>query len=132
MITLLYASFLSLLLLWLSYKVVQQRQRHQVGIGTGSVAELERAVRVHANFCEYVPLALLLLLLIESALVLPAWALHALGLVLVLGRLLHARGLAMSAGASSARVAGTVMTWLVLLVGALLGLGLALSVLFSA
>lgn len=131
MITLLYASLLGLVLLWLSARVSLLRRRHQVGIGTGSVAELKRAVRVHANFCEYVPLALLVLVLIESGGVCPDWMLHALGLVLLVGRLLHARGLAMSPGASVARIAGTSMTWLVLLVGAGLGIAIAVPALFA-
>jgi hypothetical protein len=117
-IVLFYAGLLALLLLVLSGQVVRLRLRHRVGLGAGSVPELERAIRAHANFCEYVPLALLLLAGLSLAGAAPGWALHALGLSLLIGRVLHAFGLARSAGASRARQAGTVLTWLVLLVAA--------------
>lgn len=125
-VVLLYTSLLALLLLVLSYNVVRLRQKHQVGIGTGTVQPLERAVRVQANFCEYVPMALLLLGLIEIGGNVPAWAMHVLGMLLLIGRVAHAFGLSRSAGASRGRVAGTVLTWTVLLVAA--GTGLATGV----
>jgi len=125
-VVLLYTSLLALLLIGLSYNVVRLRQLHQVGIGTGSVQALERAVRAQANFCEYVPLALLLLALIEFGGNVPVWALHSLGLLLLVGRIAHALGLNRTAGASRARVVGTVLTWVVLLVAS--GMGLAAGV----
>lgn len=123
LIVLPYAGLLALVLLALSYNVVRLRRRHQVGIGTGEVAELARAIRAHANFCEYVPLALILLVALALAGAAPLWALHGLGAALVVGRVLHAFGLSRSAGASAARVWGTVLTWLVLLIGAGAALG---------
>lgn len=122
-VVLFYAALHALLLIALSWNVVRLRQRHQVGIGTGSVHALERAARVQANFCEYVPLALLLLALIESGTGLPVWALHLLGLALLFGRIAHAVGLGRSAGASRARVLGTLATWIVLLLAAGVGVG---------
>ena len=121
-IVLLYTGLHALLLIALSWNVVRLRQRHQVGIGTGSVAALERAVRVQANFCEYAPLALLLLALIEFSSNVPAWALHVLGVALLVGRIAHAMGLGRSAGASRARVLGTLATWIVLLVAAVVAI----------
>lgn len=122
-VVLLYTALLALLLLVLSFNVVRLRRRHQVGIGTGSVQALERAVRAHGNFCEYVPLAIVLLALIEFGGNVPVWSLHLLGLLLLGGRVAHAFGLSRSAGASRARVVGTMLTWTVLLVAA--GMGLA-------
>jgi len=113
-----YAGLLALILLLLSISVVRLRRRHQVGIGTGGVPELARAVRAHANFCEYVPLALVVLFGLALAGAAPIWALHALGGGLVLGRALHAVGLSRSEGASAARIWGTLLTWIVLLVSA--------------
>lgn len=124
---LLYAALLALVLLALSYNVVRLRRRHQVGIGTGGNEELARAVRAQANFCEYVPLALVLLALVEFSARAPAWSLHLLGASLVVGRVLHGIGLNRSSGASKNRVLGTLLTWLVLLFGAGLALWLALS-----
>jgi uncharacterized membrane protein YecN with MAPEG domain len=57
----------------------------------------------------------------------PAWLLHGLGAPLVVGRLLHVHGLARSSGISFGRTAGTALTWLVLLAGALAAVVLALS-----
>ena len=121
-VVLLYTSLLGLLLIGLSYNVVRLRQRHQVGIGTGSVQALERAVRAHANFCEYVPLALLLLALIEFAGGAPVWTLHILGLLLLSGRIAHALGLSRNAGVSRARVIGTLLTWVVVLIAGGIGI----------
>ncbi len=62
-----------------------------MAIGAGGEPAIERAARVQANFSEYVPIALILLLLAEiqggSPLVL-----HAIGLALVVGRAAHAFG----------------------------------------
>jgi uncharacterized membrane protein YecN with MAPEG domain len=50
----------------LSFRTIQQRRNARVELGTGEDAELLRLYRVHANFTEYVPLALVLLGLAES------------------------------------------------------------------
>lgn len=115
-ITLFYAGLSALVLVGLSWRVVALRRKHQVGIGTGSVNALERAVRAHANFCEYVPLALLVIGLLELSGA-PAALVHGLGAALVIGRVLHAVGLNRTAGISQGRFVGTALTWLVLLVG---------------
>lgn len=123
-----YAGLLGLVLLGLSFNVVRLRRKHQVGIGTGDVPELARGIRAHANFCEYVPLALILLFGLAAAGAAPIWALHALAGALVIGRILHAIGLSRTAGASAARVWGTLLTWSVMLftAGAALGAGVRL------
>lgn len=110
-----YAGVLGLVLIGLSIQVVTLRRRHRVGIGSGQVQALERAIRAHANFTEYVPLALVLLALLAISSSLPNGVLHALAGALVLGRILHAIGLSRSAGTSLNRVLGTLLTWLVLL-----------------
>ena len=121
-ITLLYASLLGVILIALSWKVVKLRRKHQVGIGGGEVPALKRAIRAQANFTEYVPLAVLLLALIELSQGVPGWLLHVLGAMLVIGRVLHGIGLGRSAGASTERIVGTLATWIVLAVGAVTGL----------
>ena len=57
----------------------------------------------------------------------PAPFLHLVGVTLVVGRLLHAQGLTSSEGVSFGRTAGTALTWIVLLEGALGALRFALS-----
>ncbi len=108
-----------LLIFALAMYVVVLRMRHKVGLGDGGVPEMLRAIRVHGNALEYVPLALLMILVLELMGV-AAIHLHALGLSLTLGRLLHAWGLARSSGTSPGRFIGTLLTWLVFLYAAVL------------
>lgn len=120
-----YASLLAILYVVLSYRVVQGRLRFKVGLGTGQNAQLERAIRIHGNFAEYVPLAILLLAFYEAGGG-AAWAVHVAGIWLVVARVLHAVGLAGSSGRSSGRFAGTAMTWALLLALSIGNLVLAL------
>jgi uncharacterized membrane protein YecN with MAPEG domain len=113
--TVLYAGLLALLGLFLAIMVTRARAASRVDLGDGGKEPLMRAIRVHANFCEYVPLALIVIGLTEMAGG-PRWLVHALGVALVLGRVLHAQGLYSSSGRSLGRGAGTSLTWLVLLV----------------
>ena len=120
-ITLLVASLHILFYLLLSLRVVMHRRANRIGIGTGGDAAMARKVRVHANFAEYVPLALLMLALLELAGTAAA-VVWTCGLVLLLARLAHAIGLGGSAGYSAGRFGGTLLTLAVLLAMALLGL----------
>ena len=69
-----------------------------------------RAMRVHANFAEYVPLGLLLIAGVE---VLSAHAVlvHGLGIVLLIGRLIHAFGVSQEAEVFLYRVSGMALTF---------------------
>lgn len=109
----LYAGLLGLLLIALSAQVVLARRRFRVGLGAGSEAVLQQAIRVQANFVEYVPFATLLLVIAEVQGLSPG-AIHAAGVVLVVSRVLHAIGLAKSPGRSFGRFYGTAGTWLVI------------------
>jgi len=113
-ITSLYAALAALLLLALAGLVVRARWRYRTGLGIGTEPAMERAVRVHANFVEYVPLTLLLLLLAELAAA-PAGLLHACGATLLVCRVLHAYGLSQTSGRSFGRFWGTAGTWAVIL-----------------
>jgi uncharacterized membrane protein YecN with MAPEG domain len=120
-ISLFYAGVLGLILIGLSVRVVSLRRRLRVGVGTGEHSDLELAVRAHGNFGEYVPMALLLLLLLEASTAVAPLMLHGLGVVLLAGRLLHGYfGLNRTAGKSVGRFYGTLLTWLMLLAAALL------------
>lgn len=114
MITALYAGLCGLLLLGLAVLVVARRRSAKIGIGVRDDRELERRVRAHGNAAEYVPVALLLLLVAEMTGLGGAW-LHAAGIVLFGSRLAHAFGLTRSAGTSPGRFVGTLGTWLVIL-----------------
>lgn len=114
-----YAAVLGLGLILLSYRVVRLRRRLRIGIGTGENPELALAIRVHGNFVEHVPLAVILLVLFELNGG-PAWAVHLGGAVLLVARLLHATGLGRSAGRTFGRFWGVLATW-----GVLAGLAIA-------
>ncbi|MGD9388521.1 MAG: MAPEG family protein [Gammaproteobacteria bacterium] len=125
-ITALYAGLLGLLYLALCWQVVDHRRKGRVGLGTGGNPDLERAIRVHGNFAEYVPLFLVLLLLAELGGA-AAWMLHALGAVFLVSRIGHAYGLSRSSGTTRGRFFGTLFTWIALLAAAVLNLWLALT-----
>ncbi|QDO97027.1 hypothetical protein FNB15_06960 [Ferrovibrio terrae] len=112
-VTPLYAALCGLLLLVLGLVVVRLRRKHAVLTGDGGNADLARAMRVQANFVEYVPLTLLLLFMLEMSRQ-PVWALHLLGAALFIGRLLHAWGYLLTPRLSFGRALGIGLTWIVL------------------
>lgn len=109
------ASVLALIYIFLSFYVIQLRRKYSLGIDDGGKDDLTRRIRMHANFSEYVPLALILLLITEinSA---SDWVLIGCGVLLVAGRVSHAYGL----GAAELRdkpvlifrMAGMIMTFI--------------------
>jgi hypothetical protein len=113
-ITALYAALAAVMLLVLAALVVRARWATRTALGVGSDPRMERAVRVHANFVEYVPLALVLMLLGELN-GFGAAALHAAGTALLVSRILHAVGLSRHSARSFGRFWGTLGTWLTLL-----------------
>ena len=108
-VTTLYAAPLALLFVVLSFRTIASRRAARVEIGDGDDRELLRRIRVHANFAEYVPLALILIALAELAKV-PAPVLHTCGAALLLGRLGHAYALSQSPHILWMRVAGMMGT----------------------
>lgn len=119
-ITGVYAALAALIILALALHVSLQRRTHGIGLGEGAHGEIALAVRAHANAVEHVPLALLLLLLLELG-GWPAAALHALGVLLLAGRLAHAQGLLVrGGGVSPGRFLGTLATWAVIASAALM------------
>ncbi len=114
-ITAFYASLLVPLFLLLSVRIVRMRFGARVSIGDGGDKELLRRIRVHANFAEYVPFALVLMGLAES-LALDARLLHGAGVVLLLGRAAHAYGMSQSKDILPLRSGGVIATSLVLIV----------------
>lgn len=112
-IALLFASLHVLMMLFLAARVVFHRRSHKIGIGDGGDKYLLRKMRAHGNFVEYVPVALLMLALLELAGLGAIW-LWTFGATLLLARGLHAFGLSQRSGTSFGRFWGTVLTWLVL------------------
>jgi len=118
-ITAFYAAMAVLLVLVLTARVIVRRRQARIGLGDNGDRILARRIRAHANAVEYLPLALLQLLLLELLALAPLW-LHVLGASLVLGRVVHAIGLSRTGGASPERLAGMLLTLLAMLAMAVL------------
>jgi len=117
-VTPLYAALLTLWFLVLSVRVVNVRRRGILFGDNGDIA-VTRMIRAQANFAEYVPLALLLMGLLEIGRR-SIYILHALGVTLLIARVLH--GIALSFGwrIRFGRVAGATLTLVVLTIEAIL------------
>ena len=115
LVSALYAGVFALLLVALALLVSRRRRSMGIGLGAGGDAQLERAIRVHANAVEWGLPVLLLLLIAEENRAAPL-LLHASGIAFILARLMHAAGLSRSSGHSVGRFAGIGLTWLVLTV----------------
>ena len=117
-ITALYTAALGALFLLLSIRTIRQRRRAQVAVGDGADPGLARAMRAHANFAEYVPLTLLLMLFVESGGAAGVWV-HLLGLLLLAGRAVHAWGISQPQEDFRFRVTGMSLTFTALAGGVL-------------
>jgi hypothetical protein len=126
MITATYAAVLALVFVGLSVRTIRLRRRARVAIGDGGDKLLARAARVHANFAEYVPLALLLIYFAESSGA-PKPAVHALCALLLIGRLVHAWGVSQPKEDFRFRVAGMAMTFAAIVLAALALLSFAVA-----
>ncbi len=112
----LWSGLLILLLVILSVRVVLQRQKHRVVLGDGGNADLTLAGRVFGNAAEYIPVGIAALAVL-TLLGLPAYAIHGVGGVLFIGRVLHATGL--TAGKPTpGRLFGMILTYLALIAAA--------------
>ncbi len=112
-----YASLSAFLIVWLSLNVIKVRRTKQVSLGDGGDAELKTAMAAQSNALEYLPISLLLLFALEyngAFLVL----VHSLGVLLLVGRVIHAR--AMLTSNLKRRVLGMQIT-----IWVLIGLALA-------
>ena len=67
MLSMFYAAVLALIYVGLSLYVVKGRWQHRAALGHGPDSVLERRVRMHGNFAEYVPIALILLFMLDVA-----------------------------------------------------------------
>ena len=112
----LWAGLMLLLMLVLSVLVVRQRQRHGVLIGDGGVPQLQQAIRAFGNAAEYIPAGIALLALLGMVGAHPL-VVHAVGLLLLIGRLGHAWGISTNLGTTIGRAGGMMLTWLAFLIG---------------
>ncbi|TBX27684.1 MULTISPECIES: MAPEG family protein [Nioella] len=118
MIAPLYAGLLGLLFLHLSIRVISLRRHHKVSVGDGGEKALSKAMRVQANCVEYASIGLILLFGAELQGA-PTWAVHGLGVTLLLGRVLHAFGFGSTPQIVPARIWGMALTLGMILIASL-------------
>lgn len=114
MITPLFAALFGFLYVLLSINVVKHRFSKKISIGTNDDKATEVAVRVHANFIEYVPFCLILFYFLEL-LTLSSSLVFFLGSVLLLARILHIVGMFKPKEFLIFRQIGVVATFVVML-----------------
>ena len=112
-----YAAVFAIFFVVLSIRTIRQRRKLKIGLGDSGNNDMQRAMRVHANFAEYVPLSLLMIYLVEQSGVY-AWFLHALCLGLLVGRLAHAYGVSQQRENFRFRVTGMILTFTTLITSA--------------
>ncbi len=119
-ITILFAGILGLMAIGLGATAGLYRAKEGISIGDGGNQELLMRMRRHANFVENVPLALILIGLLEMQGV-SSTAIYVLGGMLVLGRILHFVGFGEDIG-SKTRGIGAGLTILSILVASVWGI----------
>ncbi len=118
-ITALYTGLLAIVIIVLGARVAWRRNVARIGIGVREDTILLHRTRVHGNAIENIPLALLMLLLLELLGTTPN-VLHGLGILLVLSRVAHAVGLSNNPGRSFGRIFGMAGTWGAIMVMAIM------------
>jgi len=122
LVTAVYASVFALLFAGLSAWVIAGRLSFRVSHGDGGQDRLNRRIRAHGNFAEYVPLILLIVALLEGAGA-GHMTVHALLAVLLVARLAHPIGMLAPVASRQQfafRGVSVIVTWLVLVVAAVL------------
>jgi uncharacterized membrane protein YecN with MAPEG domain len=129
LITSIIAAVLTIIFVKLSLAVIALRRKNKVGLGTGGHEDLERAIRAQGNFAEYVPFGIILIACLELNGA-PWWLVLLPGLALIIGRLIHAKGINTPPPDFSLRVTGMKFTFGTLVTLAILNLGWSLYRLF--
>ena len=120
-----YTAIFGLMFVYLSICVIKQRRSAKVSIGDGDNPTLRKAIAVHNNFSQYVPLALLLIAFVELNHA-PATITHGLCACLLVGRVAHAYGLAQAVQIMKLRQIGVLLTFGVIIIAAFYLLGNAI------
>ena len=91
-----YASIGAFIIVWLSLGVIKVRRTKRISLGDGNDEDLKTAIAAQMNAVEYIPITLLLLFALEynnAHLIL----VHILGILFIVGRIIHAKGMLSSA-----------------------------------
>jgi hypothetical protein len=129
LITSIIASALTMIFIKLSFAVIGLRRKNKVGLGSGGHDDLERANRAQGNFAEYVPFGVILIACLELNGA-PWWLITIPGIALIIGRLIHAKGMNTPPPDFSKRVLGMQFTFYTLITLVALNLSWTLYVLF--
>jgi uncharacterized membrane protein YecN with MAPEG domain len=119
------ASVLTVIFIKLSFAVIGLRRKNKVALGDGGKEDLERAIRAQGNFAEYVPFGLILLACLELNGA-PWWWVATPGIGLIIGRLIHAKGINVPPPDFSKRVIGMKFTFYTLISLVILNIGWSL------
>lgn len=111
-----YLGLNGLILIWLSINVGRVRSQLAIPLGDGGKPQLLRAMPCQANFIEYVLFAFFLVIATATAGT-PPYVLHIFGVLLTVGRFLHALHFTREKAPMWMRGAGTVLTMLVSIFG---------------
>jgi len=125
LITAIIASALTIIFIKLSFAVIGLRRKNRVGLGSGGHEDLERAIRAQGNFAEYVPFGIILIACLELNGA-PWWLVALPGIALIMGRVIHAKGMQVPPPDFSKRVLGMKLTLITLVVLVALNLAFAL------
>lgn len=99
----------------LTIERLTQRQLAKSEVDAGA---LQRKVRAHGNFAEYVPQGLLFVVVLELMQA-QNWLIWLLGVSLTIARVAHAYGLITKYGPSISRAIGFFLTWFVYIIGSI-------------
>ncbi|HYM35947.1 MAG TPA: MAPEG family protein [Steroidobacteraceae bacterium] len=114
-ITAIYAALLGLMSVAVAFPAGSLRGKLNISIGDGGNHDLLLAMRRHANFVEWVPLALIVIALLEMNGVTKV-AIHSLGAALVIARAAHAIGIKKDTMKNVGRFIGAAGTALIMIV----------------
>ena len=128
-VTSIIASILTLIFVRLSFAVIDLRRKNKVSLGSGGHEDLERAIRAQGNFAEYVPFGVILIACLELNGA-PWWLVALPGITLIIGRLIHAKGINVPPPDFSKRILGMKFTFSTLIALIALNLGWSLYRLF--
>jgi len=115
------SAVLAILFVRLSFAVIGLRRQNKVSLGSDGNIELERAIRAQGNFSEYVPIGIILIACLELNAA-PWWLVALPGLTLILGRLVHAKGINQPPPNFSNRILGMQLTFFTLIGSAVLNI----------
>ncbi len=121
----LYAALNAIITLVLAFNAAQTRGKTKILLGDGGNEDMLRAMRAHANNVEYVPLALVLLVLL-GLLQSSVYLIHGVGIALTIGRIAHGIGLSTKSGVTAGRAIGAMLT-MGAMVAEIIGLFLAVA-----